>query len=305
MSAPSFSVVVALSFAWQRTWSNFRRLLLVAMVGLAIYLLVILISGALELLLVGTGAPSSAIDPTELLDDPTLLLLDPTVYQTNPITYLTPRNGVNLVVTVVQVLVTLYLFLGVTRIAIAVTAGTRVTVSQLFAPRGFGRYVAGTVIHTILLLLGVGVPVGIGVAVSALTNQAPWTTIGTIVGGIVAIVVTLGFIFFGYVILDQNSQVLSGIRQSHEMVRPHVLRLLVLYVLVGIIMAFLFTVAWLLGTRTDMIGFLIAFPFAVALLIGLFGFSTGFVYRQLSDHLPQQFGEGRGRMQVTPGRTHR
>ena len=282
MTAPSLSVRQAVLFAWRRTVANFWLLLLVAILGVTIFTVLGAVISVLELLPVDDGEPSTALDPTSLVDDPTEFLLDPDAYRTNPVTYLTPRNGVNLAVAALYALVSLYLFLGVTRIALLVTAGGRVRISQFLVIRGYGRYLGGTAIHAVLLVVGVGVPVGVGVASSAFTGQAVWTTIGTIIGFAVAIVITMGFIFFGYVILDKDSRVMAGIRESHELVRPHLLRLLGLYGVVGTVMALLFTAAWLVGTRTDMVGFLIALPVAVALVTGLFEFSTAFAYRQLS-----------------------
>lgn len=283
MSAPSLSVREAISFAWRHTVSNFWRLLLVAIIGVAIFTVLGAVGSVLELLPVGDGDPSStAPDPTSLLDDPTDFLLNPTAYQTSPVTYLTPRNGINLVVTVLYVVVSLYLFLGVTRIALAVTAGAKVTVSQLFAFRGYGRYLGGTGIHVILMVVGVGVPVGISVAISTFTDHTAWTTIGTVIGFTIAVVITMGFVFFGYVIIDQDCRVVSGIRQSHEMVRPHLVRLLGLYGLVGGVMILVFTAAWLMGNWMGTVGFLIALPLVVALVIGLFEFSIASAYRQLS-----------------------
>ena len=283
MPPPSLSVRQAISFAWRRTVSNFWRLMLLAIIGVAIFTVLGAVGAFLELLPVGDGGPSStALDPTSLLDDPTEFLLDPAAYQTNPVTYLTPRTGINLVVSVLYVLFSLYLFLGVTRVANSVSVGRKVTVSEFLAARGFGRYLGGTAVHVVLMVIGVGVPVGIGVAISTLSDQVAWTTIGTVIGFVIAIVITMGFVFFGYVILDQDYRVVSGIRQSHEMVRPHIFRLLGLYGLVGVFMILLFTAAWLIGTWTSTVGFLIALPLVVALVIGLFEFSIASAYRQLS-----------------------
>jgi len=269
--AASLSVRRAIAFGWGRTVSNFWRLLLIAVIGVATFTVLGAVGSFLELLPVGDGGSSSnAPDPTSLLDDPTEFLLDPAAYRTNPVTYLTPRTGINLVVTVIYVLVSLYLFLGVTRIANSVAEGAKVTVSQFLAARGFGRYLGGTAVHVVLMAIGVGVPVGIGVVISTLTDQALWTTIGTVIGFIIAVVITMGFVFFGYVILDQDSRVVSGIRQSHEMVRPYMFRLLGLYGLVGAVMVLVFTAAWLIGNWTSTVGFLIALPLVVALVIGLF-----------------------------------
>lgn len=287
MSAPSLSVRQAIAFAWARTWSNFWRLLLVAIIGLAIYSLLGVVISVLELLPVGDDGPSSALDPTSLLDEPSEFLLDPDAYRTNPVTYLTPRNGINLVVTVLYVVVSLYLFLGLTRICLTVTEGAKVTVSRLFSFRGFGRFLGGTAVHVLLLVVGVGVPVGIGVAISALTGQGIWTTIASGIGWILLFVITVGFIFFDCLILDRDCRVLAGVRESHELVRPHLLRLLGLFGLMGVVMILLFTAAWLLGTRTATIGFLVTLPVAVALAIGLFGLATASAYRQLSDQSTQ------------------
>jgi len=282
MTAPALSVRQAITFAWRRTWPNFGRLLLVAIIGLVIYSLLGVIISFLELLPVGDVGPAAELDPTSMLDDPAEFLLDPAAYRTNPVTYLTPRNGINLVVTVLYVVVSLYLFLGVTRIGISVTAGAKVTVSPLFSTRGFGRYLGGTAIHLLLVVVAVGVPVGIGVAISALTDQAVWAAIGSGIGWILLFVITMGFVFFGYVILDRDSRVVTGIRQSHELVRPHLLRLLGLCGLLTLVMVVLLTPAWLLATSTNMIGFLIALPLGAALAIGFFELSIASAYRQLS-----------------------
>ena len=282
MTAPSLSVRRAITYAWRRTWPNFGRLLLVAIIGLVIYSLLGVVISFLELLPVGAVGPSTELDPTSMLDDPAEFLLDPAAYRTNPVTYLTPRNGINLVVTVLYVVVSLYLFLGVTRIGISVTAGAKVTVSPLFSTRGFGRYLGGTAIHLLLVVVAVGVPVGIGVAISALTDQAVWAAIGSGIGWILLFVITMGFVFFGYVILDQDARVVTGIRQSHELVRPHLLRLLGLCGLLTLAMVVLLTPAWLLATSTNMIGFLIALPLGAALAIGFFELSIASAYRQLS-----------------------
>ena len=282
MSAPSLSVRQAIAFAWQRTLSNFWRLLLVSVIGLAIYALLGVVISSLELLPVGDAGTTSTLDPTSLLDEPSEFLLDPDAYRTNPVSYLTPRNGINLVVTVLYVVVSLYLFLGLTRICLDVTKGERITVTRLFAFRGYGRFLGGTAIHVLLLVVAVGLPVGIGVVISVLTGQGIWTTIATGVGWIVLFVITVGFIFFDCVILDRDCRVITGIRESHELVRPHLLRLLGMFGLITAVMILLFTASWLIGTRTAMIGFLATLPVAVTLAIGLFGLSTASAYRQLS-----------------------
>ena len=282
MSAPSLSVRQAMSFAWKGTRSNFWRLVLIVAIGAVFYGVLALIVFALELLPVDAADASTTLDPTTLLEDPAEFLLDPDAYRTNPVAYLTPRNGVNLVVTALQVLVALYLALGLSRIALSVTTGKAVKVTELFTTRGYGRYVGGTAVHAILLVVGIGVPVGIGVAISALTDQELWTTIGRIIGSVIAFVVTLGFIFYGYVIIDRDSRVVAGIRDSHDLVRPHMLRLFGLCGLMAIVIVVPLTAAWVLGTWTDMIGFLVALPLVAALVLGMGMLATGSAYRQLS-----------------------
>lgn len=260
VSAPSFRVGDAIGYAWKRTWSNFWWLLLVS-------LLFTVINGAVGLVTAGTS--ESVYDITS----------DQSIQE-----QLQSAGGLafDIVGSILQVLVTVFLALGVIRIALAVTSGDRVRVGRLWSFEGFGRYLLGAIIIGIIAGIGFLVPLGIGLWITTSTDSVFPAAIGGILGVILAIVVSLGFSLFGYAILAADARGLSSLSQSWKLVRPRFGALLGLHVLLALIGIATFIVAVLAGILLLLVGLLATLPVAGVVVFGLSTFSLAYAYRTLA-----------------------
>lgn len=260
MGINTFSVGGAIGFGWKRTWKNFWWLLLVGIIFTAI-------NGAISLITLGGDMASVDLSSSASIQE-----------------QLEASGGVafDLVGSIVQGLVTLFLALGVIRIALAVTSGDRVRIGRLWSFQGFGRYFLGGIIIAIIVGVGFVIPLVIGISISVATDQAAWAVILGVIGAIIAILLSLGFSLFGYVIIDKNAKGLSSLGESWRLVKPHFGGLLGLHILVALILLATFLVAVLLGILLIFVGLLVTLPVAGVLAFGIPAFALAYAYRTLA-----------------------
>jgi uncharacterized membrane protein len=256
----TFSVGGAISFGWKRTWKNFWWLLLVGIIFTAINAGIALITAGGDM---ATMDFSSEASLQEQLQNTGGLAFD-------------------LVGSIVQGLVTIFLALGVIRIALAVTSGDRVRIGRLWSFDGFGRYFFGGIIVSIIVTIAIAIPLLIGIAISAATDQVAWAIILGVVGVIIAIIVNLGFSLFGYVIIDKNAKGLSSLGDSWRLVKPHFGGFLGLHILIALIIIATLIVAVLLGILLIFVGLLVTLPVAGVLAFGIPAFALAYAYRTLA-----------------------
>jgi len=260
MGINKFSVGGAIGFGWKRTWKNFWWLLLVSIIFTAI-------NGAISLITVGGDMASVDLSSGASVQE-----------------QLQTSGGAafDLVGSIVQGVVTVFLALGVIRIALAVTAGDRVRIGRIWSFQGFGRYLLGGIIVGIIVGVGFVIPLVIGISISAATDQVAWAVILGVIGAIIAIVLSLGFSLFGYVIIDKNSKGLSSLGESWRLVKPHFGGLLGLHILIALIIAGTIIVAILLGILLIFVGLLVTLPVAGVLAFGIPAFALAYAYRTLA-----------------------
>lgn len=254
----AFRVGDAIGFAWKRTWRNFWWLLLLSLLFTVVNGAIGLVTGLGETPTYDTSAP---ID--EQLREAAGLAFD----------------GIG---SVAQALVTLFLALGVLRIALAVTAGDRVRISLLWSFRGFGRYLLGSIIVGILIGAAVLVFAVGGVALASATDAPIFAVIGVVLAILVAIVLTLGLSLFGYVILDRDARGLSSLAESWRLVKPRFFALLGMQVLVALIVVGTFIAAVVLGVLLLVVGLLATLPAAGVITFGVSSLALAYAYRTLS-----------------------
>lgn len=260
-ASPSFSVGGAIGFGWRKTWKNFWRLLLVVIV----FGVITAIAGAIG----GVG-------------------VDPTFDASNPDTFTAAQvfdtgNAVLFLVgTVLQILVSYFLSLGIIRLALSVTNGEKVSVGKLFSFVGFGRYLLSSIIVGILVSLGLAVAVVPGLAVAASTDSVIWAAVGLAVGIVIAIVLTLGFSLYGYAIIADDARGVSSLGRSWRLVKPHFGGLFGLFILLAIIYVGLFIAAIFLGVLMLVVGLLITLPMFAVVSFGLSSLSIAYAYRTLA-----------------------
>lgn len=260
-ATPSFSVGGAISFGWRKTWKNFWRLLLVVIV----YGVISAIVGAIG----GVG-----VDPTFDASNPDTFTADQVFDTGNAVLFL--------VGTVLQILVSYFLSLGIVRLALSVTNGEKVSVGKLFSFVGFGRYLLSSIIVGILVSLGLAVAVVPGLAVAASTDSVIWAAVGLAVGIVIAIVLTLGFSLYGYAIIADDARGMSSLGRSWRLVKPHFGGLLGLFILLAIIYVGLFIAAIFLGVIMLVVGLLITLPMFAVVSFGLSSLSIAYAYRTLA-----------------------
>ncbi|MFZ4485501.1 MAG: hypothetical protein ACOYO9_02820 [Candidatus Nanopelagicales bacterium] len=264
-SAPTatqpFSVGGSISFGWRKTWKNFWRLLLVVIVFGVINAVLSAISGA------GT---TSSID----FSNPDTLTVDQ-LWETSNL-------ALSFIGSVVQWLASIFLGLGVIRIALAVTRGEKVQLGKVFSFAGYGRYLISSIFVSIIVVIGVLIGVVPGVAIAASTDSIIWAAVGAAVGIVLAIALSLAFTFFGYLILDRDARGLSSLGASWKLVKPHFGALLGLYILIGIISIGLFIAAALLGTLMLVVGLLVTLPVAGVVIFGMSAISVAYAYRTIA-----------------------
>lgn len=260
MGVQRFSVGAAIGFGWKRTWKNFWWLLLVSIIFTAI-------NGAIGL--ITAGGDLSSMDMTSEAS------IQEQLQNTGGVAF-------DLVGSIVQYLVSLFLALGVIRIALAVTSGDRVRIGRLWSFQGFGRYLLGGIVVGIIVGAAFGIPLVIGISISAATDQVAWAVILGVVGAILAILLSLGFSLFGYVVIDRDAKGLSSLRESWRLVRPHFGGFLGLHILFVLIILATVIVAILLGVLLLVIGLLVTLPIAGVLIFGIPAFGLAYAYRTLA-----------------------
>jgi hypothetical protein len=253
-TATQFQVGSAIGFGWRMTWRNFWRILLVGIVFTAIGLVAGLIAGA--------GSTVDAITGGEMSTELNL--------------------GTSLLGSIIQFLVSIFLALGLIRIAIDVTKGQDVHVGRLFSFDGFGRYLISGIVVTFVIAIGFLVPFLPFLAIAAATENGVWLIPGAIIGVFLAIVVSLGISLFGYFIIDRNAPNISGLRDSWQVVRPHFWPYLGLHVLLAIINIGLIIAAIVVGLLLIVIGLLITIPLAMVLIFGISALALAYAYRTMS-----------------------
>jgi hypothetical protein len=264
-SAPTatqpFSVGGSISFGWRMTWKNFWRLLLVVIVFGVINAVLSAISGA------GTTTSIDFSNPDTLTADQL---------------WATGNLALSFIGSVVQWLASVFLGLGVIRIALAVTRGEKVELGKVFSFAGYGRYLITSIIVGIIVVVGLLIGIVPGIAIAASTDSIVWAGVGAAVGIVLAIALSLAFTFFGYLILDRDARGLSSLGASWKLVKPHFGALLGLYILIGIISFGLLIAAIVLGTLMLVVGLLITLPVAGVVIFGMSALSVAFAYRTIA-----------------------
>ena len=264
-SAPTatqpFSVGGSISFGWRMTWKNFWRLLLVVIVFGVINAVLSAISGA------GTTTSIDFSNPDTLTADQL---------------WATGNLALSFIGSVVQWLASVFLGLGVIRIALAVTRGEKVELGKVFSFAGYGRYLITSIIVGIIVVVGLLIGIVPGIAIAASTDSIVWAGVGAAVGIVLAIALSLAFTFFGYLILDRDARGLSSLGASWKLVKPHFGALLGRYILIGIISIGLLIAAIVLGTLMLVVGLLITLPVAGVVIFGMSALSVAYAYRTIA-----------------------
>ena len=265
-ASQSFSVGGAIGFGWRKTWTNFWRLLLVVVVFGIINSVLSVIGGA--------GSISS-VDFSNLdLSNPDTITIDQ-IWKTDNV-------GLSMARSIVQWLASLFLALGVIRIALSVTQGERVELGKVFSFAGYGRYIINSIVVGMIIVVGILVGLVPGLLIAYSTNAIVWAAVGSVVGILLAITLTLAFTFFGYLILDRDARGLSSLGASWKLVMPHFGGLLGLYILIVIINFGLIIAAILLGTLMLVVGLLITLPVAGVVVFGISALSVAYAYKVIS-----------------------
>ena len=260
-ASPSFSVGGAIGFGWRKTWKNFWRLLLVVIVFGVITAIVAAIGGV-------------GVDPTFDASNPDTFTADQ-VFDTG-------NTVLVLIGSVLQVLVSAFLGLGIFRIALGVTNGEKVSVGKLFSFAGYGRYLLGSIIVSILIWVGFAIALVPGIAIAAATDSLVWAGVGLAIGIVIAIILSLGFSLFGFAILADDARGLSSLARSWKLVKPHFGGVLGLHILLAIIFVGLFIAALFLGVLMLVIGLLITLPIFGVVSFGMASLSFGYAYKTLA-----------------------
>jgi len=260
-ASSTFSVGGAIGFGWRKTWKNFWRLLLVVIVFTVITTIVGRIGGV-------------GVDPTFDASNPDTFTPDQIFNTGNAVLFL--------VGTVVQVLVSYFLSLGIIRLALAVTNGEKVSVGKLFSFNGYGRYLLSSIIVGIIVTLGVAIAIVPGIALAASTDAAIWAALGLLLGIVIAIVLTLGLSLYGYAIIADDARGVSSLGRSWKLVKPHFGGLFGLFLLLAVIYVGLFIAAIFLGLITLGLGLLVTLPMFGVVSFGLSSLSIAYAYKTLA-----------------------
>jgi hypothetical protein len=252
--ATTFTVGGAIAFGWRMTWRNFWRILLVGIVFTAI--------GFAASLITGAGAAVPELVEGDLTTEISV--------------------GASLIGSAIQFLVSLFLALGMIRIAIDVTKGHDVHVGRLFGFHGYGRYLVSGILVAIIIAIGFAIPFLPFLAIAAATENGFWLIPGGLLGVLLAIVLSLGLSLYGYFIIDRNALNVSGLRESWAVVRPHFWPFLGLHVLLALINIGLFVAAVIVGVLLIVVGLLVTIPLAMVLVFGISALALAYAYRTLS-----------------------
>jgi len=263
MPAPQqvFTIGGAIEYGWRATWRNFWPLLLVIVVY-------VLINGAFSVVtgLADLPAPSSTSGGFDALDAVAA----------------TQVSILALLGSVLNFLVTVFLLLGLIRVALGVVQGKKIDIGDLFTFQGYGRYLANTVI--VGLIVGLALVIGLvpGAVLALATESVVWLIVGAVIGLVLMVIASLAFTFIGYLILDKNLPGLSSLGASWALVRPHFWSILGLNLLVVLISVFLLLAALIVGLLMLIVGVLVTLPLAGVLIFGISVLSIAYAYRTIS-----------------------
>jgi hypothetical protein len=255
-----FSATAAIGYGWRKSWKSFWWILLLNLVVTVVFIVVNLIGG---------GANFQAIDvsdPQSLQDSLTS----------------TSVSLLTIVGIVIQFLVTVLIYLGLVRIGLDVTSGQRINVGRLFSFKGYGRYLAGNIILSILIGIGFGVPLIAGISLTVALDQIAYAIVGGILGVILAILLSLGFSVFGFTILDKDVRGLGSLGASWALVKPRFGSLLGMYILLTLLLIAVYLVAIIGGVLMLIVGLLITLPVAGTIALGITFLAQAYAYRTLS-----------------------
>ena len=164
---------------------------------------------------IGGAGSISSIDFSNLdLSNPDTITIDQ-IWRTDNV-------GLSMAGNVVQWLASLFLALGVIRIALSVTQGEKVELGKVFSFAGYGRYIINSIVVGIVIVAGILVGLVPGLLIACSTNAIVWAAVDSVVGIPLAITLTLAFTFFGYLILDRDARGLSSLGASWKLLMPHV-----------------------------------------------------------------------------------
>ena len=255
-----FSAGAAIAYGWKRTWKHFGWLFLL---GLAVSLL----TSIANLLTSGTSLLSADLrDPASVAD----------ALSQASIGVLAIAGAV------LQFLISIYVGIGLVRIALGATAGQGIKLERLFRFEGFGRYLGASLIVGLIVGFSVTVPIVAGLALTIVLEHIAYVLIAIPIALAIAIVLGVGFSMFGYLILDQDIRGLGSLGASWRLVKPHFWGLIGLTILLGLITVGIFVAAIILGVLLLIIGLLATIPLAATLILGITMLSQGYAYRTLS-----------------------
>lgn len=261
-SVSRLSISGAIGYGWRRTWRNFWWFALVIILFSVINGLASSFSLAGEF---------SGVDWSNPNTDEVLSQLSES-----------SSSAWSVIGAIVQFLVSIFLSLGLVRIALAVTTGDRVRIDRLFAFNGFGRYLVGSIVIAVIVTIGFGLPTALGLWLTDATGVDALVFLGAAIGVVLAIVLSLGLSMYGYVIVDRDASGLSALSTSWQIVRPQFGSLLGLQIVLVLVGFAIMVVAILLGILLIVVGLLITLPVAGVIVFGLSSLSLAFAYRALS-----------------------
>lgn len=255
-----FSAGAAIAYGWRQTWKHFGWLFLL---GLAVSLL----TSIANLLTSGTSLLSADLrDPQSVADALSQASL-----------------GVLAIAgAILQLLISIYVGVGLIRIALGATAGEGIKLERLFRFTGFGRYLGASLIVGLIVGVAATVPMVGGIALTIATDHVAYIIVGAIIAVAIAIVLGVGFSMFGYLIVDQDIRGLGSLGASWRIVRPHFWGLIGLSILLAIMSIGIFVAAIVLGILLLIVGLLATLPLAATLVLGITMLSQGYAYRTLS-----------------------
>lgn len=255
-----FSAGAAIAYGWRQTWKHFGWLFLL---GLAVSLL----TSITNLLTSGTSLLDADLrDPSSVAD-----------------TLAQASIGVIAIAGIVlQFLISIYIGIGLIRIALGATAGQGIKLERLFSFVGFGRYLGASIIVGLIVGVAVSLPIIAGLVLSIAFEQIAYVLVGVVLALIIAVVLGVGFSMFGYLILDKDIRGLGSLGASWRLVRPHFWGLIGLTILLGLISISVFVAAIVIGVLLLIVGLLATIPLAATLVLGITMLAHGYAYRTLS-----------------------
>lgn len=149
----------------------------------------------------------------------------------NALTLFVPMDDVflSLVVNIVASLVAILIALGIYRVVLNVSAGSKPDLGDLFSFHRFGWYIVASIIVSIGYLLVIGVSLIPGGVVTAIesANNADVTSglvilgLGGVIGAILIVALSMLWALFPFALLDQNTHAFRAIGTSWDLVSKH------------------------------------------------------------------------------------